>query len=307
MGPNSLFYRSLLSANNLQNFVGYDFLNRRVATELQVECSLGDETFSICITEYASSYITGPMFEDDASTDRTSYELPTSIPQTAIACIGHCFGQKDDESPELWNEILTFLRNGTLPHHCDNPRNLKTFTKHAKQFIFHDNRLWKMSSAGRIPCLVITDLAHQQNLIAEAHNEAGHRGHDATYKHLTDCFYWPNMFNEVAFFVVSCIICQLWSASRPKVPFSSMWNSTILRHFDLDTNHMPEEDRDDQGAYVELQPPYNGNPIHNKNLVWVPILEHLDRHTDPSVARHFRTCPSIQSLLRANIGLCNYP
>ncbi|KAF8229214.1 hypothetical protein L208DRAFT_1105799, partial [Tricholoma matsutake] len=141
-------------------------------------------------------------------------------------------------SPELWNEILTFLRNGTLPHHCDNPRNLKTFTKHAKQFIFHDNWLWKMSSAGRIPCLVITDLAHQQNLIAEAHNEAGHRGHDATYKHLTDCFYWPNMFNEVAFFVVSCIICQLWSASRPKVPFSSMWNSTILRHFDLDTNHM---------------------------------------------------------------------
>jgi hypothetical protein len=71
---------------------------------------------------------------------------------------------------------------------------------------------------------------------------------------------------------------------------------------------LPEEDRDDRGAYVELQPPYNGNPICNEKLVWSPVLEHLrDPHTDPSVAQRYRTCPSIQSLLQANVGLFNHP
>ena len=239
--PYSLFYRSLLSANDLQNFVGYDFFDRRVARERLVECAMGDESFSICITEYARSFITGPVFDDGTGTDRTGYEIPSSIPRTRIACIGHHFGQKDDESMELWGEILIFHRDGTLPLRCnDNPSSMKSFTKRTKQFILYDGRLWKLSPAGRVPRLVITDLARRQSLIAEAHNEAGHRGRDGTYKHLHDRFYWPNMFDDVAFFVVSCVICQLRSTSRQKVPFSSTWNSTILRRFDLDTVHMPK-------------------------------------------------------------------
>lgn len=87
--PYSLFDRSLLSANLLQTFVGYDFFVRRVAMERLVECSLGEEDFSICITEYARSYVTGPMFENDTRPDRAAYELPGSIQRTAVVCIGH--------------------------------------------------------------------------------------------------------------------------------------------------------------------------------------------------------------------------
>jgi hypothetical protein len=242
--PNSLIARSLLSANHTESYVGRDFFYRKVETERMVDCDWGGEIISICISEYSSCYITEPLYTDSSDggnqfDDRTGYDLPR-LERTAVTCIGHKYGTKDDESSELWSDLLIFLRDGTLPPRCSNTAALKKFTTRARQFIHHDNRLWKIGKTGQVPRLVITDLARRQKLIAEAHNEAGHRGRDATFKHLMDRFYWPNLFDDVAFFVVSCVICQLRSASRPKVPYSSTWNSTILRRFDLDTVHMPD-------------------------------------------------------------------
>jgi hypothetical protein len=57
---------------------------------------------------------------------------------------------------------------------------------------------------------------------------------------LSERFYWPNMYDQIAYFVRSCNICQLRSRTRPIVPFSPTWNSGILRRFDLDTIHMPD-------------------------------------------------------------------
>ena len=48
------------------------------------------------------------------------------------------------------------------------------------------------------------------------------------------------MFDQIAYFVQSCNICQLCSKTRPMVAFSPTWNSGILRCFDLDTIHMPD-------------------------------------------------------------------
>jgi hypothetical protein len=243
--PNSLIARSLLAANHTESYVCRDFFYRKVETECMVDCDWGGELISICISEYSSCYITEPLYDNSSDgesqhDDRTGYDLPR-LERTAVTCVGHKFGKKDDESPELWSEILIFLRDGTLPPRCSHPAALKKFHSRARQFIHHDNRLWKIGKSGLVPRLVITDLARRQKLISEAHNEAGHRGRDATFKHLTDRYYWPNLFDDVAFFVVSCVICQLRSASRTKVPYSSTWNSTILRRFDLDTVHMPDE------------------------------------------------------------------
>ena len=52
----------------------------------------------------------------------------------------------------------------------------------------------------------------------EADNEAGHHGHDATFKHLMDHFYWLNLFDDVAFFVVSCVI-ELFTLSHMFLEF----------------------------------------------------------------------------------------
>jgi hypothetical protein len=188
--------------------------------------------------------MTEPQYEPETGQDgarvddRLNYNLVVPT-QTAVMCMGHKFRKKDDESPVLWEELLLYLHDNVLPPRCANNTETKKFLKQAQQFIHHDNRLWKLGEKGKVPRLMVTDIARRQSLIAEAHNEVGHRGQDATYKHLWDRFYWPNLYDDVAFFIISCIICQLQSARRPKIPFQSTWNSTILRQFNLDTVHMP--------------------------------------------------------------------
>jgi hypothetical protein len=212
---------------------------------MEVEYGVGDEVVPVVITEYRRAYMTEPLYENSIDEkgntidDRLNYELVIPM-REAVSCIGHKYGIKDDESEIAWEDLLIYLRDNVLPVDCTDAVKLKSFIKRAHQFIYHDNRLWKTSGKGKIPRLVVTDLARRQSLIAEAHNEAGHRGRDATYKHLWDRFYWPNLYDDVAFFIVSCIICQLRSARRPKTAFESTWNSAILRRFDLDTVYMPE-------------------------------------------------------------------
>ena len=100
--------------------------------------------------------------------------------------------------------------------------------------------MWKTEKKGGSPRLLITDMARWQLLIAQVHNEVGHWGHDATYKLLYDCYYWPDLYDSVAYFVWSCYACQLHSRFHPWIPFSVTWNSAILRCFDLDMIHMEE-------------------------------------------------------------------
>ena len=55
-----------------------------------------------------------------------------------------------------------------------------------------------------MPRLVVLDLGRRREIVAEAHNDCGHRGRDPTYKKIADRYYWPEMYSEIAVkFVVS--------------------------------------------------------------------------------------------------------
>ena len=128
-----------------------------------------------------------------------------------------------------------------MPARCEDPTERKSFIGQMKIFFLHDDdQLWKYEHKGKLPRLVIVDVDRRSSLIAEVHNNVGHRGCDATYKTLSERYYWPNLFDQVAYFVQSCNICQLCSKSRPIVAFSPTWSTGILRRFNLDTIHMPD-------------------------------------------------------------------
>ena len=158
-----------------------------------------------------------------------------------VTCATHAYSIQDEDSPEMWDKIVAYLKNDTLPMHCEDPVKRKSFIQRTKGFFLHDgDRLWKIEIQGKLPRLVVVDIDCRSALVAEAHNSVGHRGQDTTYKMLTERYFWPNMFDQIAYFIRSCNICQLHSKAQPKVAFSPTWNSGILRHFDLDTIHMPD-------------------------------------------------------------------
>jgi hypothetical protein len=68
-------------------------------------------------------------------------------------------------------------------------------------FTCHYNHLWKLQKGGNSPHLVVTDLEKQKSLLAQVHNEVGHCGHNGTYKILLECHYWPNLYDDIAYFV----------------------------------------------------------------------------------------------------------
>ena len=253
----SLVKRSLLSITDDFSYTGREFEYRKVCTPFEATCSLGGEVFTLELSRYQRSYMSSlepgapqPSVTDNSTlqgipdpalrTDnRVNYEdVP---PLTDVTCATHSFGIKDKDSPEMWQEIITYLKTDVLPLRCEDPAERKSFIRKSKNYFLHDeDRLWKIELKGRIPRLVIIDVDRRSALIAEAHNDVGHQGRDATYKTLSERFFWPNMFDQVAYFIRSCNICQLRSKTRPIVAFSPTWNSGILRRFDLDTVHMPD-------------------------------------------------------------------
>ncbi|KAJ3780853.1 hypothetical protein GGU10DRAFT_238712, partial [Lentinula aff. detonsa] len=84
------------------------------------------------------------------------------------------------------------------------------FKKRSQRFFLQNDRLWLAPKVkqDRLPQLVIEDPNKRMDLLAAAHNEVGHRGRDAVYKHLVERFHWLNMHDDTTFFIRSCIECQ---------------------------------------------------------------------------------------------------
>ena len=253
----SLVKYSLLSITDDFSYTGFEFEHRKVCVPVLAKCSLGDEIFMMELSEYRRAYMSTlrsgapqPTVTDQSSlpgipdatlrTDnRLNYEdVP---PRSEVTCAMHSFGVKDRDSPEMWEEIIKYLKTDVMPERCQDQVERKSFIRRTKNFFLHDgDRLWKIETNGKLPRLVVIDTDRRLALIAEAHNDVGHRGRDTTYKTLSKRFFWPNMYDEIAYFVRSCNICQLRSKTRPIVAFSPTWSSGILRRFDLDRIHMPD-------------------------------------------------------------------
>lgn len=250
----SLIDHSLLKNTDTMTFTGLDFMIRKVPVKITETCRLGDEDVELELTEYRPAYDSSlsegkpppcgldPIYHPrttihERRDNQTDYDLVD--PNGYIACIDHGFATKEIEMTGMWQEILDYLKDGKLPWYCtEYVDEHRIFVNRTKNFIVHDNRLWRTSRGGKPPRLVITDLNRRRELLAGAHNDVGHRGRDSTYKLLVDRYYWPNMYDGVAYFIRSCNVCQLRSRTRPIIPFSATWNSAILRRFDIDTVHM---------------------------------------------------------------------
>ncbi|KIJ23486.1 hypothetical protein M422DRAFT_110166, partial [Sphaerobolus stellatus SS14] len=86
-------------------------------------------------------------------------------------------------------------------------KELKTFIKQAMCFFVKDGKLWRRNDSG-IHQLVILDLKKHLSLISQAHHQVGHKQAFSTHKHLMDCFLWPGLDCNIAWFVKTCHECQ---------------------------------------------------------------------------------------------------
>ena len=187
----SLFKRSLLSVTDDFSYMGREFEHRRVNVAELVTCELVGEEFSMEIQRYPRAYMSTlkdgasqPTLTDQSglpgipdpslrTDNRVNYE--EIDPRMNVTCATHTYGVKDQDSPEMWEEIIAYLKAGTLPGRCQDLSLRKSFIRRLKMFFLHDgDRLWKMETQGKLPRLVVTDIYRRTALVAEAHNSVGH-------------------------------------------------------------------------------------------------------------------------------------
>ncbi|KAK0216823.1 hypothetical protein IW262DRAFT_1257314, partial [Armillaria fumosa] len=97
--------------------------------------------------------------------------------------VGHKHGTRDKEDLEFWTELRIFFETGNYPTRLTTDKDRFRFLKRSRRFFLHNDRLWlapKLKS-GVSPRLTIEVTEKRQELIAQAHNDCGHRGRDAVY------------------------------------------------------------------------------------------------------------------------------
>ena len=178
--PNSIFDKSLLRNMDPDAYCGYEFFDRHVAIEkTDYKCLLGDEIVALPIQYHVSTFKARlksgeslpefVQFHEGLVCEvqegrRWNFEWVECPPEDdldaireQIACVGHKFGTKDEDSDVYWAEIQAFLCKEEYPPRClmDN-KEWRRFEKKCSQFFTHDNRLWTCPTKNHQPASLIS-------------------------------------------------------------------------------------------------------------------------------------------------------
>ncbi|THH14737.1 hypothetical protein EUX98_g9572, partial [Antrodiella citrinella] len=174
-------------------------------------------------------------------TSSPPFSMPANaeLIEPAVTCATHQHKVHEDDGDDFFGAIKAYLKDGSIPEEYQDSPKRRSFIGKANRYIVKDERLWRLSKTA-FPRLVITDPIRREQIIAEAHNDAGHRGREATYKRVSDRFYFPGLYDKIAYFIRSCNVCQRRSRTKPIVPLRPTISPTVFRRLCCDTIVLPD-------------------------------------------------------------------
>ena len=77
-------------------------------------------------------------------------------------------------------------------------------------------------------------------ILISAHNEAGHLGDFATHAQIVNCFWWPDLTADIAWFVKTCHLCQLHQTHNILILLVVATPAPLFAKMYMDTMHPPK-------------------------------------------------------------------
>ena len=77
------------------------------------------------------------------------------------------------------------------------------------------------------------------NILFATHDEVAHKGYFATSAHITECFQLPNMLSDIAWFMKTCLLCQLRQIQQILIPPTVPLPAPLFAKMHMDTMHLP--------------------------------------------------------------------
>lgn len=117
------------------------------------------------------------------------------------------------------------------------PSELASMKTVVSKFFLLKGMLMRYEVGGRHKLVPPQDKRFQ--IIAECHQQTGHKGNFTTYKNLQDRFWWPGMQDDVKWFCQTCHVCQTRSTVKVHIPPVVAEVPTLFRRANIDTMMMP--------------------------------------------------------------------
>ena len=112
----------------------------------------------------------------------------------------------------------------------------KTFMCYCTKFFVDNNCLWRKDPKGQHKMVIYQ--ARWLFLMTAAHNDVGHHGFFVTNALLTEWYWWPNLYQDITWFVLTCRICQLQKVWQVLIPPIIAMPVPLFSKVYMDTMHM---------------------------------------------------------------------
>jgi hypothetical protein len=113
----------------------------------------------------------------------------------------------------------------------------KSFLRYCTEFFVSDGeRLWRKDAKGNHK--VVVSEGRRLFLISSAHDDVGHHGFYATNSLLAERYWWPQMAQDISWFVRTCHLCQLRKTQHVLIPPTVAMPAPLFSKVYMDTMHL---------------------------------------------------------------------
>jgi hypothetical protein len=114
----------------------------------------------------------------------------------------------------------------------------KTFMRYCTEFFLsgEGDRLWRKDAKGTHKIVIPQE--RRLFLLSSAHDDVGHHGFYATNALLTERYWWPAMAQDVAWFVLTCRLCQVRKTQQVVLPPTVDTPAPLFAKVYMDTMHL---------------------------------------------------------------------
>ena len=135
------------------------------------------------------------------------------------------------------DQVQSYLTTLEWPSVFDSPDSRAKFLRFASQFFIQGGFLYKRQKQGRHQRVL--PISDRLTVLAQAHDDLGHRGFFPVRRALLDRFWWPSLAEDVKWYLKTCHICQLHSFFQLHLPPTISTPPRLFEKAYIDTMFMP--------------------------------------------------------------------
>jgi hypothetical protein len=175
--------------------------------------------------------------------------------------------------------IARYLTTLKKPEHMSR-KEFRKFRSMALQFMVHEGHLFKRASKNMPLRRVVDSEEDRAKILQAAHEESGHRGREGTYRRVADRYWWKDLFDVVAKYVLACEECQKRDGRRLEEALHPTWVSVMWQKVAVDITYVPKVKgfeylvlaRDDLSGWVEARPLRKKEASGVARFLWEDII-----------------------------------